>query len=52
MLEQRAFMLAGLGSAGNHDDLNAAVRLAPHGHPVRAAGGRGWVYGGGWPRLW
>ena len=46
MLEQRAFMLAGLGSASNLYDLNAAVRLALHGHPVRAAGGRGWAIRG------
>jgi DNA-binding CsgD family transcriptional regulator len=37
LLEQRASMLAGLGRAGDLDDLNAAVRLAPPGHPIRAA---------------
>ena len=52
MLEQRAFMLAGLGSAGDLDDLNVAVRLALRGRPVRAAGGEAGLYGGGWPRLW
>jgi len=33
---QRAPMLAGLGRAGALDDLKAAVRIAPPGHPVRA----------------
>jgi ATP/maltotriose-dependent transcriptional regulator MalT len=37
LLGQRAPMLAGLGRAGGLDDLNAAVRIAPSGHPVRAA---------------
>jgi DNA-binding CsgD family transcriptional regulator len=37
LLEQRSAMLAGLGRSGDLDDLNTAVRLAPHGHPVRAA---------------
>ncbi len=36
LLGQRAPMLAGLGRAGGLDDLNAAVRIAPPGHPVRA----------------
>jgi ATP/maltotriose-dependent transcriptional regulator MalT len=36
LLGQRAPMLAGLGRAGELDDLNAAVRIAPPGHPVRA----------------
>jgi tetratricopeptide (TPR) repeat protein len=36
LLWQRAMMLAGLGRVGL-DDLNAAVRVAPPGHPVRAA---------------
>ncbi len=36
LLGQRATMLAGLGRAGAVDDLNAAVRIAPPGHPVRA----------------
>ena len=36
LLWQRATMLADLGRAGV-DDLNAAVRIAPPGHPVRAA---------------
>ena len=36
LLGQRAPMLAGLGRAGAVDDLNAAVRIAPPGHPVRA----------------
>ena len=35
LLWQRATMLGGLGRAGL-DDLNAAVRIAPPGHPVRA----------------
>jgi ATP/maltotriose-dependent transcriptional regulator MalT len=37
LLEQRASMRSGLGQADDLDDLNAAVRLAPDGHPVRAA---------------
>ena len=37
LLEQRAVMLAGLGRSGDLDDLNQAVRVAPAGHPVRAA---------------
>jgi len=37
LLGLRAPMLAGLGRAGAVDDLNAAVRIAPSGHPVRAA---------------
>ena len=37
LLWQRAMMLAGLGRVGELDDLNAAVRIAPPGHPVRAA---------------
>lgn len=36
LLGQRAPMLAGLGRAGELDDLSAAVRIAPPGHPVRA----------------
>jgi len=36
LLGQRAPMLAGLGRTGGLDDLNAAVRIAPSGHPVRA----------------
>ena len=36
LLGQRAPMLAGLGRAGGLDDLNAAVRIAPPGHLVRA----------------
>jgi DNA-binding CsgD family transcriptional regulator/anti-anti-sigma regulatory factor len=36
LLGQRAPMLSGLGRAGGIDDLNAAVRIAPPGHPVRA----------------
>ena len=36
LLGQRAPMLAGLGRAGGLDDLHAAVRIAPPGHPVRA----------------
>jgi len=36
LLGQRAPMLAGLGRAGGLDDLSAAVRIAPSGHPVRA----------------
>ena len=36
LLGQRAPMLAGLGRAGAVDDLHAAVRIAPPGHPVRA----------------
>ena len=36
LLGQRATMLAGLGRAGAVDDLNAAGRIAPPGHPVRA----------------
>jgi len=36
LLGQRAPMLAGLGRPGGVDDLNAAVRIAPPGHPVRA----------------
>ena len=35
LLWQRATMLGGLGRVGL-DDLNAAVRIAPPGHPVRA----------------
>jgi DNA-binding CsgD family transcriptional regulator len=37
LLGQRAPMLAGLGRAGGLDDLDAAVRIAPPGHPVRGA---------------
>ena len=37
LLEQRASMRSGLGRADDFDDLNEAVRLAPRGHPVRAA---------------
>jgi len=37
LLGQRAPMLAGLGRAGALDDLHAAARIAPRGHPVRAA---------------
>ena len=36
LLGQRATMLAGLGRASADDDLHAAVRIAPPGHPVRA----------------
>jgi DNA-binding CsgD family transcriptional regulator len=36
LLGQRATMLAGLGRAGAVDDLHAAGRIAPPGHPVRA----------------
>jgi DNA-binding CsgD family transcriptional regulator len=36
LLWQRATILAGLGRAGGVDDLNAAVRIAPPGCPVRA----------------
>src|SRR5262245_20427990 len=36
LLGQRAPMLAGLGRAGALDDLHAAARIAPPGHPVRA----------------
>ena len=36
LLGQRAPMLAGLGRAGAVDDLNAAARIAPPGHLVRA----------------
>jgi DNA-binding CsgD family transcriptional regulator len=36
LLWQRGPMLAGLGRAGGVDDLHAAVRVAPPGHPVRA----------------
>ena len=36
LLGQRATMLAGLGRASAVDDLHAAVRIAPPGHPVRA----------------
>ena len=46
MLEQRAFMLAGLGSASDLYDLNAAVRLPLRGRPARAAGRRGWAIRG------
>jgi DNA-binding CsgD family transcriptional regulator len=36
LLWQRAPMLAGLGRAGADDDLTAAARIAPPGHPMRA----------------
>ena len=36
LLGQRAPMLAGLGRADAVDDLTAAARIAPPGHPVRA----------------
>jgi ATP/maltotriose-dependent transcriptional regulator MalT len=36
LLGQRATMLAGLGRVGAVDDLHAAGRIAPPGHPVRA----------------
>jgi DNA-binding CsgD family transcriptional regulator len=36
LLTRRAVMFAALGRAGDLDDLNTAVRLAPHDHPVRA----------------